>query len=75
MKYEKEFREAHPETIGETDKQFDQSNYVEWLELYVENKLILSLRMYDEERIGRERMRKLYAEKLSEIKELKKQLH
>lgn len=32
MKYEKEFREAHPETIGETNKVFDLCNYVDWLE-------------------------------------------
>lgn len=32
MKYEKEFRKAMLETIGETDKEFDNSNYTEWLE-------------------------------------------
>lgn len=31
-KYDKEFREAHPETIGETDSHFDVSNYADWLE-------------------------------------------
>ena len=32
MKFEKTFRTEHPETIGETDKRFDESNYTEWLE-------------------------------------------
>lgn len=27
-----QFRAAHPETIGETDKEFDTYNYIEWLE-------------------------------------------
>lgn len=31
-KYEKEFRAAHPETIGETDKEYDLDNYKDWLE-------------------------------------------
>lgn len=31
-KYEKEYREMYPETIGETDKDFDLYNYKEWLE-------------------------------------------
>lgn len=30
--FDKQFRAAHPETIGETDKEFDLHNYVEWLE-------------------------------------------
>ncbi len=32
MKYYKEFKQYHPETIGETDKEFDRANYTEWLE-------------------------------------------
>jgi len=36
MKYKKEFRTAHPETIGETDKEFDISNYIDWLEKQLE---------------------------------------
>lgn len=35
FKYEKEFREAHPETIGEKDSAFDLCNYTEWLETKV----------------------------------------
>ena len=31
-KYEKEFREENPHTIGETDKQFDLDNDKDWLE-------------------------------------------
>lgn len=31
-KFEKEFREAHPETIGETDSHYDLDNYKDWLE-------------------------------------------
>jgi len=31
-KYEKEFREAHPETIGEKDGYFDLDNYKDFLE-------------------------------------------
>ncbi len=33
MKYEKEFRAEHPETIGEKDSAFDMHNYYEWLEI------------------------------------------
>lgn len=36
MKFEQRYREAHPETVGETDKQFDLSNYCDWLESLVE---------------------------------------
>ena len=32
MKFEKEYREAWPETIGEKDTQFDMLNYSEYLE-------------------------------------------
>lgn len=32
MKFKKEFKNDHPETIGETDKEFDNYNYAEWLE-------------------------------------------
>lgn len=42
MRYEKEFRKDHPETLGETDKAFDLSNYVEWLE----NKLTVQRALY-----------------------------
>jgi len=38
MRFEQEFRLAFPETVGETDKEFDLSNYVEWLESLVEEK-------------------------------------
>ena len=41
-KYEKEFRAAHPETIGETDREFDNGNYTEWLEVERENLLNLA---------------------------------
>jgi len=37
-KFEKEFREAHPETISETDKEFDLYNYKDWLEQQLVNK-------------------------------------
>ena len=37
-KFEKEFRLAHPETIGETDKQFDLDNYKDYLEQQLVNK-------------------------------------
>ena len=36
MKFEKEFRKDHPETIGETDHTFDLLNYSEWLENKIE---------------------------------------
>lgn len=39
MRFEKEFREAFPETVGEADKKFDQSNYCDWLESLVEKKI------------------------------------
>ena len=32
MKYKKEFKQDHPETIGETDSHYDLSNYVDWLD-------------------------------------------
>lgn len=35
-KYEKQFREENPETVGETDKHFDLSNYKDWLESKLE---------------------------------------
>ncbi len=35
-KYEKEFREENPQTIGETDQQFDLDNYKDWLEKKLE---------------------------------------
>lgn len=31
-KYEQEFRIDKPETVGETDKNFDLDNYKDWLE-------------------------------------------
>lgn len=31
-KFEKEFRAENPQTVGETDKEFDNANYTEWLE-------------------------------------------
>jgi len=31
-KFEKEFRQRYPETVGETDMDFDNSNYAEFLE-------------------------------------------
>lgn len=31
-KFEKQFREENPQTIGETDKHFDLDNYKDWLE-------------------------------------------
>lgn len=30
--FEEEFRLDHPETVGETDSQFDLENYKDWLE-------------------------------------------
>lgn len=33
----KEFKHAHPETVGESDKAFDDSNYIDWLENKVLN--------------------------------------
>lgn len=29
------YKEAHPETIGETDQYFDRANYIDWLEEFV----------------------------------------
>ena len=31
-KFEKEFRAENPQTVGETDREFDNANYTEWLE-------------------------------------------
>ena len=33
MKYEKEFRNAKPETVGEKNKTVDLDNYMYWLEV------------------------------------------
>lgn len=33
----KQFKKDHPETIGETDRSFDDSNYIDWLENRVHN--------------------------------------
>ena len=33
--FEKEYREAMPQTIGETDRQFDDHNYTEFLERWI----------------------------------------
>lgn len=30
--FEEEFRLDHPETVGETDRQYDLDNYKDWLE-------------------------------------------
>jgi len=54
MKYEKEFRKAHPETIGETDRQFDESNYTDWLE-----KAYASQLPTQEERLTHGKVRKI----------------
>ncbi len=48
FKYEKEFREAHPETTGEKDSAFDLYNYTEWLETIVSRvELPVSREIYD----------------------------
>ena len=44
FEFEKEFRAAHPETIGETDKEFDQYNYTLWLEQQLKNYKLQSVR-------------------------------
>ena len=36
MKYEKEYRKAHPETINEADTYFDRYNYTNFLESELE---------------------------------------
>ena len=47
MKYEKEFRKDHPETIGETDRSFDMYNYSEWLEEKLDNWISVKERLPD----------------------------
>lgn len=42
MKFEKEFRKAFPETVGEKDYTFDLSNYADFLESLVEAKILQS---------------------------------
>lgn len=32
MDYRKQFKIDHPETIGETDRVFDNASYIDWLE-------------------------------------------
>ena len=32
FKFEKQFRDENPQTVGETDSYFDLGNYNEWLE-------------------------------------------
>ena len=41
-KYEKQFRAENPQTIGETDQQFDISNYKDWLERKLEEKEVIT---------------------------------
>jgi predicted house-cleaning noncanonical NTP pyrophosphatase (MazG superfamily) len=36
-KYEKQFRAENPQTIRETDRQYDLSNYKDWLERKLED--------------------------------------
>lgn len=36
MKLEKQYRAKYPETVGETDRQFDLSNYADFLEENIE---------------------------------------
>lgn len=52
MKFNNEFRKAKPETIGETDSEFDMQNYAEWLESEFEKLKLLcvsgSLPSHDE---------------------------
>lgn len=31
------FKKAHPETVGETDKEYDRYNYMEWLEKHAKS--------------------------------------
>jgi len=38
MKFEPQFRLAFPQTVGETDKEYDLSNYTEWLESLAEER-------------------------------------
>ena len=64
MKYEKEFREAHPETIGEKDKTFDYGNYTIWLEGEHETlKKVKNLGLFDVSRSCSKCNRKLIGEK------------
>ena len=39
FKFEKQFRDENPQTIGETDSDFDLANYNEWLENKAEDLL------------------------------------
>jgi hypothetical protein len=41
MKYEKQFREAYPETISETYSAFDMNNYIEWIDSRFEKSLMV----------------------------------
>ena len=36
MSFRKQYRKECPETIGETDREFDNANYIEWLEKELE---------------------------------------
>jgi len=36
MKYEKDFRQKYPESVGETDREYDKSNYTEFIEEQLE---------------------------------------
>ena len=47
-KFEEEFRLGHPETKDETDKEFDNANYTEWLEKKLSNSNTEIVKIIDE---------------------------
>lgn len=47
MKYKKEFKEAHPETIGETDDSFDMSNYIDWIDNKLQTQTERERKLYE----------------------------
>ena len=54
-KFEEEFRLGHPETKDETDKEFDNANYTEWLEKKLSNsntEIVNIIDEYEADKIG-----------------------
>ena len=66
-KFEKEFREAHPETIGETDKHFDLDNYKDWLEQQLVNKNDLLQRVSQQSELACELLSKISEESMCSV--------
>lgn len=69
MKYKTEFKEAHPETIGEKDSAFDMSNYIDWIDVRVESLITELARTKANEKFWFDKMNDLHPDKCKELLE------